>query len=178
VERRVKDIRTSILTSAEQEFLEKGYEGTSIDGIVREVGGSKSTVYAHFGDKKQLFTETVARIRNDFDFALTRARAGAPAAPREGLVVLAEDGLDTATSSIADYLRAATEAGTGPAGDVERCARHFVVLLIGDAHLRVLLGLRRPPQTGELAEMAAEAADAALQLAVGATNETPSHPNV
>jgi AcrR family transcriptional regulator len=136
VERRVKDIRTSILTSAEQEFLEKGYEGTSIDGIVREVGGSKSTVYAHFGDKKQLFTETVARIRNDFDFALTRARAGAPAAPREGLVVLGVELL-----SILYHTRII----------------HLFRTVMAEAH--------RFPEV-------------ARQLAVGATNETPSHPDV
>lgn len=70
----MKSKRRSILSSAEHEFLEKGYDGTSIDAIVREIGGSKSTIYAHFHDKKVLFSETLANITGELDFSLERAR--------------------------------------------------------------------------------------------------------
>tara|TARA_B100000614_G_scaffold248187_1_gene255858 strand:- start:189 stop:776 length:588 start_codon:yes stop_codon:yes gene_type:complete len=62
--------RDRILESAEREFLLHGFDGTSIDRIVREVGGSKSTVYAHFSDKSVLFAEVLAAVRTQLDFRL------------------------------------------------------------------------------------------------------------
>lgn len=69
----MRDKRSDILASAEHEFLEKGYDGTSIDAIVREVGGSKSTIYSHFRDKGVLFAETLTAIRRELDFSLPHA---------------------------------------------------------------------------------------------------------
>lgn len=66
--------RRRILETAEREFLDKGYDGTSIDAIVREVGGSKSTVYSHFRDKDVLFAEALGQASHDLDFSLPRHR--------------------------------------------------------------------------------------------------------
>jgi len=67
--------REQILRRAEQEFLVYGYVGTSIDSIVKDIGGSKSTVYAHFSDKTVLFAEAITDIRREFDFSLPRSLA-------------------------------------------------------------------------------------------------------
>ena len=80
--------RERILHSAEEAFLQHGYDGTSIDTIVDRVGGSKSTVYAHFRDKRILFAEALAKIRHEIDFSLTRFREVAPDNAREALILL------------------------------------------------------------------------------------------
>lgn len=48
-----------VLGGARELFLELGYEGTSVDEIARRAKVSKPTVYAHFGDKRGLFTAFV-----------------------------------------------------------------------------------------------------------------------
>ncbi|MFW5826942.1 MAG: TetR/AcrR family transcriptional regulator [Alkalispirochaeta sp.] len=80
--------RDRILSTAEREFLEHGFDGTSIDTIVEHTGGSKSTVYAHFRDKSILFAEALAQIRHDIDFSLSRFRASAPGHTAEALLLL------------------------------------------------------------------------------------------
>jgi AcrR family transcriptional regulator len=40
-------------------FLERGYGGVTIDDIVREVGGSKGSVYSFYGGKDGLFLATM-----------------------------------------------------------------------------------------------------------------------
>ncbi|HKK49095.1 MAG TPA: TetR/AcrR family transcriptional regulator [Alkalispirochaeta sp.] len=80
--------RNRILSTAEQQFLERGFDGTSIDTIVEQAGGSKSTVYAHFRDKSILFAEALAEIRHEIDFSLSRFRASAPGYTTEALLLL------------------------------------------------------------------------------------------
>ena len=76
--------RRRILETAEREFLDKGYDGTSIDAIVREVGGSKSTVYSHFRDKDVLFAEALSQASHDLDFSLPHHRQEADSLPDAG----------------------------------------------------------------------------------------------
>lgn len=80
--------RNQILASAEHEFLLKGYDRTSMDSILREVGGSKSTIYSHFSDKSVLFAEALAKAAKDLNFSLPRFRLEDPASLEEGLVLL------------------------------------------------------------------------------------------
>jgi TetR/AcrR family transcriptional regulator, mexJK operon transcriptional repressor len=51
--------RQRILDAARELFLAGGYEGTSMDAIQREVGGSKATLYAYFPSKEALFEAIV-----------------------------------------------------------------------------------------------------------------------
>ena len=48
-----------IREAATELFLRKGYLGTSMDEIAAQAGVSKQTVYTHFADKEQLFTDLV-----------------------------------------------------------------------------------------------------------------------
>jgi TetR/AcrR family transcriptional repressor of mexJK operon len=57
--------RTKILEVATNLFLEKGYGAASMAELLRLVGGSKTTIYTHFGDKAGLFTAIVDELLND-----------------------------------------------------------------------------------------------------------------
>jgi AcrR family transcriptional regulator len=47
-------------------FLEYGYEGASIEEIVRRVGGSKASLYSYFGSKENLFWEVLNQLSDRF----------------------------------------------------------------------------------------------------------------
>ena len=49
-----------VLDGARRVFLREGFERASVDGIAREAGVSKATIYAYFPDKELMFLE-VAR---------------------------------------------------------------------------------------------------------------------
>lgn len=60
-----------ILEAATELFLEVGYELTSIDAILERSGGSKSTLYAYFPTKEDLFRSVIdAVVDNDLAGAL------------------------------------------------------------------------------------------------------------
>lgn len=60
------DRRQRILQTACDMFLELGYERTSLDAIVLYTGGSKSTIYHHFKNKKGLFIACIEHICDEF----------------------------------------------------------------------------------------------------------------
>lgn len=47
--------RQAILTAARRLFIAKGFEKTTLSDIIAEAGGSRATLYEHFGDKEGLF---------------------------------------------------------------------------------------------------------------------------
>lgn len=61
---RGEERREEILRAAADVFLERGYAGATMDAVVERSGGSKETIYSHFGSKEGLFSaiiETNAR---------------------------------------------------------------------------------------------------------------------
>ncbi len=44
-----------VLEGARKVFMDRGYEGASVDEIARVAGTSKATLYSYFPDKRQLF---------------------------------------------------------------------------------------------------------------------------
>jgi AcrR family transcriptional regulator len=57
--------RDKIVRSAAKLFLMKGYESVSINDIIDVVGGSKGTIYSHFGNKEKLFEAVVQQMCSD-----------------------------------------------------------------------------------------------------------------
>jgi TetR/AcrR family transcriptional repressor of mexJK operon len=56
-----------ILEAATELFLRVGYEQASIDAILMQSGGSKSTLYAYFPTKKDLFRSVVDNVVDNSD---------------------------------------------------------------------------------------------------------------
>lgn len=58
---RPKDLekKAAILDAAKHLFLQRGYDGVSMEAIAAEAVVSKLTVYNHFSDKENLFAEAV-----------------------------------------------------------------------------------------------------------------------
>lgn len=58
-----------LLETAIQVFLEHGYERASLDKIILEAGGSRSTIYKLFGSKKGLFLACLSNLVDEIYFA-------------------------------------------------------------------------------------------------------------
>ena len=53
------EVDARILDAARKVFLERGFEGASVDEIAEVARSGKATIYARFRDKRALFTEVV-----------------------------------------------------------------------------------------------------------------------
>ena len=51
-----------ILAAAEEEFAEKGFYGARVDSIAAASGINKRMIYAHFGNKENLYTKVLLRV--------------------------------------------------------------------------------------------------------------------
>jgi len=58
---RSSDKREEVLDIASENFLSKGFDGTSINVMAREAGISKESIYRYFGSKEDLFLAVVER---------------------------------------------------------------------------------------------------------------------
>jgi TetR/AcrR family transcriptional regulator, mexJK operon transcriptional repressor len=63
----------AIMEAAEEAFLRNGYLGTSMDEVAKLAAVSKQTVYKHFADKEQLFTEIISSTTDQIVDELVRA---------------------------------------------------------------------------------------------------------
>ncbi len=53
------DVRDQILAAAGEEFVERGYAGTSVAQVAARAGFTKGAVYSNFGGKPELFVAAV-----------------------------------------------------------------------------------------------------------------------
>ena len=66
----------AIVAAAEKLFLDKGYEGTSLDEVARLANASKATIYAYYKNKVGLFRGIVAVKLNAVFGAIESAERG------------------------------------------------------------------------------------------------------
>ena len=81
----------AIREAATRVFLDKGYAGTSMDEVAAAASVGKQTVYKHFSDKRQLFTDIVLATTDQVDglVQLIAETMDASDDPRSDLEVLA-----------------------------------------------------------------------------------------
>jgi TetR/AcrR family transcriptional regulator, regulator of autoinduction and epiphytic fitness len=90
--------RAAIVEAAARRFSEHGYVATTIDAIAREAGVAPQTVYAAFGNKREILTALMrSRVAGDEEGTPLEARAWIRAAreqddPREILRLIARGG--------------------------------------------------------------------------------------
>src|SRR5262249_31690633 len=72
------EVDERILNAARKIFVERGFEGASIDEIAEAARAGKPTIYARFGDKRALFTTVVTR---DVVSRITQFKGEVPTGP-------------------------------------------------------------------------------------------------
>ncbi len=87
---------TRLLDIARRHFLAAGYRETSVDGITREAGIAKKTLYHHFGSKAGLFTAIIETLRRSW-MAELRDIVLVPRRPEQVLEAVALHLLDIGT---------------------------------------------------------------------------------
>ncbi|NER84076.1 MAG: TetR/AcrR family transcriptional regulator [Leptolyngbya sp. SIO1D8] len=120
------DKATQILNGALQEFLARGYAGTSMDRVAATAGVSKPTVYNHFQDKEGLFRALVQKIARE-RFQLKFAPESFSEPPEESLPRLLKSLLATiaADDEYHDFMRLVI----GESGRFPELARTFITYL-------------------------------------------------
>jgi AcrR family transcriptional regulator len=120
------DKATQILNGALQEFLARGYAGTSMDRVAATAGVSKPTVYNHFQDKEGLFRALVQKIaRERFQIKFNQELFNS--APEESLPRLLAQFVDAIADDdeYQDFVRLVI----GESGRFPELARTFVTYL-------------------------------------------------
>jgi len=103
--------RPMVLDAAFELFLERGYDGTSMDDVARAIGVTKPVVYACYPSKEELFKTL---LRREEDRVLAEIAAALPAAADGDLGAALTEGLTA-------FLRA-----------VEASPRAYRVIFLGE----------------------------------------------
>jgi AcrR family transcriptional regulator len=89
VQRRGQATRKQLVDIARRLFAERGYEGASVEAVLRESGVSRGALYHHFDSKEALFEAALESVEADIAHKTARAARGATdpvAALRAGCV--------------------------------------------------------------------------------------------
>jgi AcrR family transcriptional regulator len=74
--------REEIIKAAAQIFAAKGYHGTTLDEIAREIGVSKPALYYHIKNKEEILKEIVGRIIEPMEAVASVGRSDMPVRER------------------------------------------------------------------------------------------------
>lgn len=124
----------TLLKTAFRLFLDRGWDGVSIEEISRASGVAKGFIYARYADKGELFTEAIERLMADVMGTLSLPGA-LPDDVEDGLLALGRRLLETALTpeAVAFYRQFVAEAPR-----LQDLARRFVhrpnpvLVLIGE----------------------------------------------
>ncbi|WP_217427996.1 TetR/AcrR family transcriptional regulator [Microlunatus speluncae] len=165
--------RDELLDAAVRLFVERGFQGVSLDDIAAAARVTKRTIYAYFGDRSEIFVAAVERLR-----LRTIDLAGGPDDSLEQLAVRIVEALHS-DQGIGLHRLMITEAhafdglaarfySDGPAAYIAALrvrlpepdltlARSLFTLLLGERHRQRLLGLSPAPTPRQSREQARSA---------------------
>ncbi len=114
-----RERRQRMLAAATRLFIERGFDGTSVDEIIQAVGGSKTTLYSAFGNKQGLFAAVVGDVTTRLDAAIAVGDARAGTRRRQPVEVLTDVGTAAMTIVLSEeviglYRLAVAEANRYP----------------------------------------------------------------
>lgn len=186
--------RQLIIEVATRQFLEHGYDGASLDSIVREMGGSKGTIYRHFQGKEELFSAVIRESMSlgevmSIDADAEPADALRDYATRQLSVMTSAKVIEllrsvvagarlypaiarmfddlaprTAMTVVADYLSGLQSQGRMDTDDTVEAAEDFYGLLLRSLVTRELLGVAPAMPRAAVAEHARRAVGKFLTL--------------
>lgn len=71
---KITETQKKILEVGKKEFLEKGFNGSSLRNIVKEAGFTLGAFYGYYKDKESLFEELVGKIKEELFSAFKNAQ--------------------------------------------------------------------------------------------------------
>src|SRR4030042_4471412 len=74
--------REKIIKAAAQIFAAKGYHGTTLDEIAKQIGVSKPALYYHIKNKEEILKEIVGRIIEPMEAVASVGRSDMPVRER------------------------------------------------------------------------------------------------
>jgi TetR/AcrR family transcriptional repressor of mexJK operon len=160
-----KQRNLELLDKALDQFLEKGFERTTIDGITASVGMAKRTVYLRYGNKTKLFKASLQRAIEEWIVPVDRLRAAETDNAEETLLRIGQILVANLMSPAGLRLMRITNAESGRMPEIGAFAyRQGTEPTI--AYLADLIRRRIRPEGIEVADPE-EAAMAFLYLVVG-----------
>jgi AcrR family transcriptional regulator len=149
------EVEERILDAAAKVFLERGFEGASIEDIAEAARAGKPTIYARFPGKEHLFAAVIMRkVRENTSLAGLVAAAGSTTEERLKALATALLQRALASDTVGLMRSACAEAGRFP--DLAGCV-HKMANEEGNEKIARLLGeLARPDETGALPAFAAD----------------------
>lgn len=99
-----------LLRHALDQFLEKGFAGTTLNAITASLGMSKQTVYLRYGDKLNLFREALRRATDDWMVPLDDLRSLEVEDVEQSLILIADKIVETLMSPTGQKLIRITNA--------------------------------------------------------------------
>ena len=120
-------------------FLEKGYQGTSMDDIAAAAQVSKQTIYTHFANKQELFADLVLGNADRVEGFIARLSVGPDV--EEGLVRIAREYVRFVSRPEVMRLRRLVIAEAGRFPELARAYYERVPQRVVAAFARLFMGL-------------------------------------
>ena len=102
--------RAEILDTAQRLFTTRGYQSTSVEDILTQIGIAKGTLYYHFSSKEEILRALIARIADGIAERAGAIAAGPEPAVRKFLAIMSAARVDEPELALAEELHAPNNA--------------------------------------------------------------------